>query len=193
MKKINKEFLTHYYETFSFVATKEMRDRNDILNCKYNQWSFFDVFKSSSSLKQIITCIRKLSNQKNKKIIYIMDKEVFFYFSDFRKESHDLFTNDIKEALSLLNLSLELNKNFISCIVYIGSNKNFPFKMMNQISVPIFFISSNSGKGYDMGHHAGLQFNSALTFLKVLLKKGTRSSKKFTSINKKKYVKKRAI
>lgn len=179
MKKINKEFLTHYYESFSFVATKNLRDRNDILNCKYNHWSFFDVYKASSSLKQIILCIRNLSKLKNKKIIYILDKEVYFYFSDFRKRSNNFFTSDVKEALSLLNLSLELNKESISCIVYIGSNKNFPIKMMNQIAIPIFFISSNYGKGYDMGHYAGLHFNSSLTFLKLLFKKGLEKPKNF--------------
>src|SRR5690554_3085037 len=82
MKKINNIFLQQFYESYSFLVTKNLTDSQGIIYSKINKWFLLDSYLYIKNLKQILILINKLinENKKKNKVLFILDDDIYFFF-----------------------------------------------------------------------------------------------------------------
>jgi hypothetical protein len=116
-------------------------------------------------LKKIMV---KNEQNKNLKILFILDDDLTFFFFDIITKKNFYYTHNIKKALAFLQSSKIAPT--LSAIIFIGKNSEIPTKTLLQSPCPVFFFVPKKKKNGGFINYNALNFQGSLFFLRSLLK-----------------------
>jgi len=169
MKKINNIFLQQFYESYSFLVTKNLTDSQGIIYSKINKWFLLDNYLYIKNLKQILILINKLinENKKKNKVLFILDDDIYFFFEKSFINSHFL-TNNIKIGLEFLQRSPYSSQ--VACVIHIGQINVISKNLLRQLNIPFFCFASKSRFNSDYFSYNMLSFHGSILYLKLIFK-----------------------
>ncbi len=165
MKGINSQLLDSFLQSYFYLGSKYPVEHTGRIQYKYRGWNLLNLNLLQIDLKQSINFIYQL-HKSRKRLLFVLDSDLYSFFSPIFKKTNHFFTSDVKKAVELTGEY----KQLIDGIVFIGVRDLGPTKILCNLKYPLITLTANPTMLGDYFLCVNNDYHSSMVMLKVLLK-----------------------
>ncbi len=171
MKGINSQLLESFLQSYFYLGSKYPVEFTGRIQYKYRNWNILNLNLLQIDLKQSLNFIYQI-HQNNKRLLFILDSDLYSFFSPIFHHTNHLFTSDIKKAIEITNTTIAGNdySKLIDGIVFIGVRDLGSTKILSNLKYPLITLTANPKILGDYFLCGNNDYHSSMIMLKILLK-----------------------
>lgn len=171
MKGINSQLLDSFLQSYFYLGSQYPVESTGRIQYKYRNWNILNLNLLQIDLKQSLNFIYQIHKNK-KRLLFILDSDLYSFFSPIFKHTNHFFTSDVKKAIEITNVTGAGKdySNLIEGIVFIGVRDLGSTKILSKLKYPLITLTANPkmlGDYFLCGNH---DYHSSMVMLKILLK-----------------------
>ncbi len=171
MKGINSQLLDNFLQSYFYLGSNYPVEHTGRIQYKYRGWSILNLNLLQIDLKQSLNFIYQL-HKNNKRILFVLDSDLYGFFAPVLKNTYHLFTSDVKKAVDLTNPTLSDvdYAKLVDGIVFIGVRDLGSTKILCNLKYPLITLTANPTMLGDYTLCGNNDYHSSMILLKIMLK-----------------------
>ncbi len=171
MKGINSQLLDSLLQSYFYLGSKYPVESTGRIQYKYQNWNILNLNILQIDLKKSLNFIYQIHKNK-KRLLFILDSDLYSYFSPIFNKTNHLYTSDIKKAIELTNTNIAGNdySKLIDGIIFIGVRDLGSTKILSNLKYPLITLTANPKILGDYFLCGNNDYHSSMVMLKILLK-----------------------
>lgn len=171
MKGINSQLLDSFLQSYFYLGSQYPVESTGRIQYKYRNWNILNLNLLQIDLKQSLNFIYQL-HKNNKRLLFILDSDLYSFFSPIFHHTNHVFTSDVKKAIELTNVTGAGSDyaQLIEGIVFIGVRDLGSTKILSNLKYPLITLTANPKMLGDYFLCGNNDYHSSMVMLKILLK-----------------------